>query len=156
MYHYEYLNDTEFLQELTKSKIKQQYVKIIVLDWKGNTIEQITGRALGGSINVDGTSAMRRTASIQLIADDTINKLTNIDNLISLNKKVKIAIGIKNITNKYLEYPIFWFPQGQFVIVEASIEHSSDGTEINLTAEGLFLLQLILVKWKIRMNLGIP
>ena len=133
MYHYEYLNDTEFLQELTKSKIKQQYVKIIVLDWKGNTIEQITGRALGGSINVDGTSAMRRTASIQLIADDTINKLTNIDNLISLNKKVKIAIGIKNITNKYLEYPIFWFPQGQFVIVEASIEHSSDGTEINLT-----------------------
>ena len=133
MYHYEYLNDTEFLQELTKSKIKQQYVKIIVLDWKGNTIEQITGRALGGSINVDGTSAMRRTASIQLIADDTINKLTNIDNLISLNKKVKIAIGIKNITNKYLEYPIFWFPQGQFVIVETSIEHSSDGTKINLT-----------------------
>ena len=76
MYHYEYLNDTEFLQELTKSKIKQQYVKIIVLDWKENTIEQITGRALGGSINVDGTSAMRRTASIQLIADDTINNLT--------------------------------------------------------------------------------
>lgn len=133
MYHYEYLNDTEFLQELTKSKIKQQYVKIIVLDWKENTIEQITGRALGGSINVDGTSAMRRTASIQLIADDTINNLTNIDNLISLNKKVKIAIGIKNTTNEYLEYPIFWFPQGQFVIVGASIEHSSDGTKINLT-----------------------
>lgn len=133
MYHYEYLNDTEFLQELTKSKIKQQYVKIIVLDWKGNTIEQITGRALGGSINVDGTSAMRRTASIQLIADDTINKLTNIDNLISLNRKVKIAIGIKNTTNEYPKYPIFWFPQGQFVIVQASIEHSSDGTNINLT-----------------------
>jgi len=55
---------------------------------------------------------MRRTASIQLIADDTINDLTNIDNLISLNKKVKIATGIKNTTNEYLEYPVFWFPQG--------------------------------------------
>lgn len=133
MYHYEYLNDTEFLQQLIKNKIKQQYVKIIVLDWKGNTIKQITGRAIGGSINVDGTSAMRRTASIQLIADDTINNLTNIDNLISLNKKVKIATGIKNTTNKYLEYPIFWFPQGQFVIAGSSIEYSSDGIKINLT-----------------------
>jgi hypothetical protein len=76
---------------------------------------------------------MRRTASIQLIADNAINNLTKIDNLISLNKKVIIEIGIKNDTNKYLQYPIFWFPQGYFIIVGASIDHSSEGTKINLT-----------------------
>jgi hypothetical protein len=76
---------------------------------------------------------MRRTANIQLFADDENNDLTNINNLISINKKVKIQIGIKNNTKKYLQYPILWFPQGVFVIVDASIEHSIDGVKINLT-----------------------
>ena len=133
MYRYDYLNDTKFLQELTESKIKEQYVKITVLDWDEHILQQITGKTLGGSINVDGTSAMRRTASIQLIADETNNNLTNIDNIISLNKKVELQIGIKNITNKYIQYPMFWFPQGIFLIVGVSIEHSPEGVKINLT-----------------------
>lgn len=134
MYHYEYLNDAPFLQQLTESNIKEKYAKITILDWNEHRIEEITGRTLGGSINLDGTSSMRRTATLQLFAEDNdINNLTNIDNLISLNKKVELQIGLKNLTNQYQQYPIFWFPQGIFVIVGASIEHGSDGVKINLT-----------------------
>ena len=134
MYHYEYLNDAPFLQQLTESNIKEKYAKITILDWNEHRIEEITGRTLGGSINLDGTSSMRRTATLQLFAEDNdINNLTNVDNLISLNKKVELQIGLKNLTNQYQQYPIFWFPQGIFVIVGASIEHGSDGVKINLT-----------------------
>ena len=104
-----------------------------MLDWNEHIIKEITGRTIGGSINLDGTSAMRRSATLQLIADDKINDLTNIDNLISLNKKVELQIGLKNLTKKYQEYPIFWFPQGIFIIVGASIEHGLDGVKINIT-----------------------
>ena len=133
MYHYEYLNNAPFLQQLTESNLKELYAKITVLDWNEHIIKEITGRTIGGSINLDGTSAMRRSATLQLIADDKINDLTNIDNLISLNKKVELQIGLKNLTKKYQEYPIFWFPQGIFIIVGASIEHGLDGVKINIT-----------------------
>ena len=133
MDQYDYLNDTLFIQELSENKIRQQYLKVTILDWNQNIIQDIVGKTLGGSINIDGASAMRRTANIQLFADDENNDLTNINNLISINKKVKIQIGIKNNTKKYLQYPILWFPQGVFVIVDASIEHSIDGVKINLT-----------------------
>ena len=39
MYRYDYLNDTKFLQELTESKIKEQYVKITVLDWDEHILQ---------------------------------------------------------------------------------------------------------------------
>ena len=132
MYHYEYLDDAQFLQQVTESYLKEQYFKITVLDWNENPIRQITGQTIGGSINIDGSSAMRRTASIELIADKT-NDLTNLDNFISLNKKVNIEIGLKNIFNKYIQYPILWFPQGVFLIVDASISYNTEGVKINLT-----------------------
>jgi hypothetical protein len=50
----------------------------------------------GSSINLDGNSSMRRTCSINLVAENEENDLTNVDNLLSINKKIKIFEGIKN------------------------------------------------------------
>ena len=33
-------------------------------------VEEITGKITGGSINIDGSSSVRRTCSLTLVADD--------------------------------------------------------------------------------------
>ena len=38
--------------------------------------------------------------------DSNDSAITNTNNLISINKKVYLEIGIKNTTNQYTDYPI--------------------------------------------------
>lgn len=131
---YEYLKDSEFLKEIDKQKIKEQYAKITVLDWLENPIQEIEGIVTGGNISLDGKSAQRRTMNLSVYVDDIgYTGITSIDNLISLNKKVRVAIGIKNVTKQYQQYEILWFPQGVFVMTQPSISHSTSGTTISLT-----------------------
>lgn len=128
----EYLNDREFLKELDLTTLKTQYIKITVLDWNENPLQDITGKATGGSINIDGSSAIRRTANLSLFLPDTENNVTNPNHLLSINKKVSVAIGIDNTTDKYLEYEQLWFPMGVYVIIQPNISHTSGGITISL------------------------
>lgn len=132
----EYLRDSSFLCELDKFNNKFIYVKIIVLDMEEHPISSIEGRIEdGASINIDGSSAMRRTCSLNFVALEEENDLTNIENLLSINKKIKIEIGIENnFLNNYND-EIFWFPQGIFVITEPEISNSSSGCTISLSCK---------------------
>jgi hypothetical protein len=129
---YSYLNDSAFLKEIDSLKLKEQYVKIVLLDFKENPIKEIQGYATGGNLNLNGSSSVRRTGTVNMIAYEYENDLTNVNNLISINKKIKLEVGIKNTTNKYSEYPIIWFPQGTYVIINPSITHSTSGVNISL------------------------
>ena len=130
-----YLKDADFLRGLDNQNNRFYQVKIEVLNKEENLIESIEGRVLpGSSITIDGTSSMRRTCSISLVAEDAVNDLTNVDNLLSINKKIRIFEGIKNdIDNRYDD--IIWFPLGIFVIVQPSISHSAGGCTINLSCK---------------------
>ena len=132
----EYLRDSSFLCELDKFNNKFIYVKIIVLDMEEHPISSIEGRIEdGASINIDGSSAMRRTCSLNFVALEEENDLTNIENLLSINKKIKIEVGIENnFPNNYND-EIFWFPQGIFVITEPEISNSSSGCTISLSCK---------------------
>jgi hypothetical protein len=105
------LMDKNFLNELDIHKSREVYIKLIALDFNENPVEQIEGKATGGSINIDGASAVRRTCSISLIAKDI-----NINEFYwGLESKFKLEIGLKNLIND--NYPeIIWFPQGTYVI----------------------------------------
>ena len=59
--NYIYLNDSNFLEEINSNRQQTQYVKITLLDWEENPIEEIQGLTTGGSINLNGDSAVRRT-----------------------------------------------------------------------------------------------
>lgn len=133
MYNYPYLTDTKFLQDFNKEKCKQQFSKITVLNWKEQPLQQITGDVISGNINMDSSSAMRRTGNISFFASKETSDVTNIDNLLSINKKIEIEIGYVNTTKQYPEYPIIWFPQGIFLINNVSITHGADGLKIDLT-----------------------
>lgn len=131
---FKHLNDSQFLEALDNVLIKKQYVKIIVLDFNEEPIREIQGQIQdNGTINVNGDSSLRRTTSFTMFADATTNDLTNIDNLISLNKKIKILVGYENNIKGYEHYgSIVWFKGGTYVIMQASLAVSTTGCTISI------------------------
>lgn len=130
-----YLKDSDFLKRLDLENLKKYYVKIIVLTMDELPIRAIEGRVSAGSINIDGSSSVRRTCNLTFLAEHgEKNDLTNIDNLLSINKKIKIEIGLENlIDDRYDE--IIWFKQGIFVINQPNISHNSQGVTISLSCK---------------------
>lgn len=90
------VQDAAFLKALDNERNKFYYARIIVLDKLDKPIKSIEGRVQqGSSISINGSSSVRRTCNISLIADEAENDLTNIENFLSVNKKIKIAVGIE-------------------------------------------------------------
>ena len=129
---YSYLNDVAFLKELAKQHVKTYYVKISILNWQEQPVTSIEGRVISANLNIDGQSSLRRTANLSIAIDDTMNQITNTENVLSINKKMCLEIGYVNTTQKYINYPILWFPLGIYIIVSCSISESSSGLVASL------------------------
>ena len=151
---YEFLQDKLFLNQLDNLRVKEQFVRITVLSWKEDPIQEIQGKVISGSLNLDGNSSLRRTANLTVFAEELVNDLTEVDDLLSINRKIKLEIGIKNTVPNYtydaiqnvkdqtfhytIDYKkeygnIIWFPLGIFVIFDPNITHSITGVNISLT-----------------------
>ena len=79
-----YLKDKDFLKALDNYNNRHYWVKIEVLNSNEIPIQSIEGRVQpGSSINISGSSSVRRTCNINFIAEEKDNDLTNIDNLLS-------------------------------------------------------------------------
>lgn len=122
--------DKDFLLELDNYTEKEIYARIINLNFEEQPIEQLEGKVTGGSINIDGTSAVRRTFSLSLVADEiNINEY-----LWGLKTKCKVEIGVKNIIDS--KYPdIIWFKQGIYVITAFNISHNANNYTISISGK---------------------
>lgn len=129
---YPYLKDSPFLKEMDRMKNKEQYIKIIVLDFEEKPIREIQGEVISGSLNLDGTSSIRRTGNLTMITKDFNNNLLDVNRIFSINKKIKIEIGFKNNTFSYLNYEYIWFPLGLYVISNLSISNGNSGVTLSL------------------------
>lgn len=126
---YPYLKDENFLIEVDNSRLQNQLIKLTLLDWTENPLTEIQGIATGGSISINGNSSIRRTCTLTMsIIDEKNAEITNINNLISIGRKVFIEVGIKNKTNQYKDYPILWYPQGLFVFTQATLSSAVSQT----------------------------
>lgn len=131
---YEYLTNPSFLKVIDNLQAKEQFVKITVLDWvTENPIEDIQGKISAGSCNVNGSSAVRRTCSLTMLADDSNYDILNVKNIIAINKKIRVEVGFTNTTSYYQTYKKIWFPLGVFIIKNASISHNNSSINISLT-----------------------
>ena len=89
-------DDALFLKSVDNDRNKVYYARIAVLDKQEKPIKSIEGRVLeGSSLSINGSSSMRRTCSLNLIAEKDNNDLTDIDNVLSINKKIKLEVGLK-------------------------------------------------------------
>lgn len=132
-----YLDDMDFLIQLDKVNMKVQYVKIILLNFADEKpIKEIQGQVISGNLNVNGSSAVRRTINLTLFASAINSNLEDIDNEISINKKIKVFVGYKNPLKSYKDYgDIIWFPCGLFVLSSANISRSTNGWNISITGK---------------------
>ena len=121
------LYDKDFLKQLDEHRSKTIYARIIALTLDETPIETIEGRVTQGSVNVDGDSAVRRTCSLTLIAQDfDYNEF-----IWGLNTKFKLEIGVENTIDPV--YPdIIWFKQGTYFISSFNTSHSTNNFSINV------------------------
>ena len=130
---YEYMNDLDFLMKLDKAHLRTHYARLTLLSFDEQPIREIQGNITAGNISVNGSSAVRRTLNLTMLADEFNSDIENIDNEISINKKVKVEIGLKNPFQEY--YPIIWFKCGVYVLSSGSVSRSTSGWTISLTGK---------------------
>lgn len=117
----------DFLKKLSQQKNRMIYARVVALTWDELPIESIEGSLTGGSINIDGASAVRRTCSLTMVTE---NKNVS-NNYWGINTKFKLEIGIYNQTDS--NYPeIIWFKQGIFIITSFSQALGVNSNTINI------------------------
>lgn len=124
------LLDKEFLIKLDKQEYREVYAKIIALTFEEYPTEEITGRVTGGSVNIDGDSAVRRTCSLTLVAQDI-----NINDFYwGLNTKFQLYVGLKNTVDPSYD-DIIWFKQGTYLITSFSTSLNVTQYTINISGK---------------------
>ena len=121
------LLDNIFLEKLFTAYDREIYAKITALNFDEFPTEEISGKVTGGSINVDGTSACRRTCSLTLVA----NEVNINDYYWGLNTKFELQIGLTNrIDEKSPD--IIWFKEGIYLITTFSTALGTSNYTINI------------------------
>lgn len=125
------LLDKDFLRELDLAHNKEIFARIILLSFDEYPLKTIEGRVTGGSINIDGASAVRRTCSLSMVAKEQVNVE---DFYWGLKSKFKLEIGVSNNINS--SYPdIIWFKQGLFICTSFSSTNSTNNFTININGK---------------------
>lgn len=120
----------DFLCQLDESQNKIIHAKVIRLTLDEDPIESIEGQITGGSINVDGASAVRRTCNLTMVSQDV--KISEYD--WSLHTKMRLYVGLENhIDSRYPD--IIWFDQGVYIITQFSIAYNTTSYTISLTGQ---------------------
>jgi hypothetical protein len=94
----------DFLLELDQYRNKVVYARITSLTFDELPREYIEGRVTQGSINLDGASALRRSCSLTMVA----NNFDYSDYSWGLNTKFKLEIGVETVIDPSFP-PIVWF-----------------------------------------------
>ena len=118
----------DFLNKLMEYPHRTVFARLTALDFKTEyPIKEITGRFTGGSINIDGASAVRRTCSLTIATEKE-----QMDYFYwGLKTKFKLEVGLENVIDS--NYPnIIWFKQGIFVITQISESANTSSYTINI------------------------
>ena len=120
--------DEDFLRRLDKFKHRFIWTKIIALNMEEDPVDEVSGRVTSGSINIDGSSAVRRTCSLTFVAEHA-----DINNFYwGLNTKFRVFIGLENhIDNRYPD--IIWFNQGVFIITSFGCNETVNSYTISIS-----------------------
>lgn len=134
----DFLQDKTFLLKVNRHKHRIYYARIYILDFETEkSLAAFEGKVTGGSMSISASSNTRRTGSLQVVFDDTTKNIGDVNNLIAIDKKIKIEIGISNpfnTTDEYSKYgDILWFKQGVFIITSASSSISTTTASVSVS-----------------------
>jgi len=121
------LLDLEFLDKLYHTRVRRTHARVIALNKDEETLEMIEGIVISGTVNIDGTSAVRRTCNLSI----AVKELNIHEYYWGLKTKVEIWAGLENdVDNKYPD--IIWFKQGTFVLSNFTTQENLGSYTIQL------------------------
>ena len=124
------LLDKQFIIDLSEKRDRILYARITSLTYEEKPVEHIEGKVTGGSISIDGASAVRRTCSLSMVA-----KEVNINSFYwGLSNKFKLELGLQNNINLNYE-DIIWFPMGMYIINSFNTSLTSNNYNINISGK---------------------
>lgn len=124
------LYDKDFLLKLDASKNKTIYARITALQFDEAPIETIEGRVTAGSINIDGTSAVRRTCSLTIVAQD----FNYNEYYWGLKTKFKLEVGVQNYVDSTMP-DIIWFDEGIYLITSFNTSRTTNNFTISINGK---------------------
>lgn len=133
----DFLNDKTFLLKLNRFKHREYYAQITILDFETEKpIASFEGKVVSGNMSVSASSNTRRTGNLTVVFDDTTKNITDVNNLIAIDKKIQISVGVSNpfkLTTEYAKYgDVLWFKQGVFIITGASSSRSTSASSVSV------------------------
>lgn len=105
------LNITNEQFKVARQSIQNRYIRIELLNQQFQTIDLVEGKCIGGNINIDANSDIRRTGNISLVVNDSTFQIMP-GGKIWLDKFLKIWVGTQNLLNN----EISWTNCGVYII----------------------------------------
>lgn len=120
-------------KKLITQKILEIRFKMEVYDENNHILDSMEGGIVGGTSSINADSDVRRTFSVNIIPNKYYDVKLKEHNLIWLNRKVKLYIGIKDLLkNEYI-----WYPQGVYVFANTSITYDEANNQISINCSDL-------------------
>ena len=134
----EFDRDDFFLQKFDYARIKDQHVRLILLDRHSDTFNSenmttIEGMVLSGSIQVNNSAAIKRTGNMTMLVDEKTRNILSTTNLITTGVRFVIEVGFTNFTAFYPNNPIIWFPEGIFLVTDCSLTEDTQGLKLQVS-----------------------
>ena len=128
------------LKQLFEYPRREVYVRINQL--QGN-MSVLQGKATDGSINLDGSSGLRRTCNLSFTLDPNAFKLNEQDWV--LNTRFELEIGLYDFVGVqlttvntepiYKEGPIVWFKQGHYLITSFNASLGLESVSVSISGQ---------------------
>lgn len=127
------LNITQNDYNVIKQKNTERYIKLNLLDFNYNVVDELSGNMLSCSVRCDADSDLRRSCNVSFVVTDSGYEVGE-GNRIFLNRYIQLYIGLKNIYTQEIQ----WYNQGIYLIDAPSYEYNA--TTHTLSFAGLDLM----------------
>ena len=126
------LNITNSDITLCKFRTKYIYMRFLLLDSEMHTLDELQGVCISGTVNLDVTSDIRRTCSIEMYPKDSSYDVAEY-NRIWLNRKIKIQLGFARSPSS----AVTWYDMGIFVFDSCNYSYTADGKTLSIECSDL-------------------
>lgn len=116
------LNITQNDYNVIKQKNTERYIKLNLLDFNYNVVDELSGNMLSCSVRCDADSDLRRSCNVSFVVTDSGYEV-GAGNRIFLDRYIQLYIGLKNIYTQEIQ----WYNQGIYLIDAPSYEYNATG-----------------------------
>ena len=120
-------------KKLITQNILELRFKMEIYDDDNHILDTLEGGVVGGSLSINADSDVRRTFNVDIIPNRQFDIRIKENNLIWINRKVKLYIGINDkLRNEYI-----WYPQGVYVFTNTSISYDATTNQVNVSCSDM-------------------